>query len=70
MEPLPVEGDWQLFCSQAFPNGSVPDEIRNFARKIAGECKGLALPINVVVNPMRKYTYQVETWFTLDAQDR
>lgn len=58
VEPLPVEGGWQLFCCIAFPNGSVHDEIGTFARKIAVKCKGTALPINVVVAPMRNYTYQ------------
>jgi len=50
----------QLFCSRAFRNRNVPQEIENVAMKIAGECKGLPLAINVVAAAMRNYTYQHE----------
>jgi disease resistance protein RPS2 len=53
VELLSEEEGWQLFCSRAFRNGNVPQEIENVARKIVGECKGLSLAINVVAAAMR-----------------
>jgi len=58
VEPLSEEEGWQLFCSRAFRNGNVPQEKEDVARKIAGECKGLPLAINVVAAAMRNNTYQ------------
>jgi len=60
VEPLSAEEGWQLFCSRAFRNGNVPQEIEAVAMKIAGDCKGLPLAIKVVAAAMVNYTYQHE----------
>jgi disease resistance protein RPS2 len=60
VEPLTEEEGWQLFCSGAFRNGNIPQGVEDVARKIAGECKGLPLAINVVAASMVNYTYQHE----------
>jgi disease resistance protein RPS2 len=70
VEPLSEEEGWQLFCSRAFRNGNVPQEIHSdVARKIAGECKGLPLAKRSCCRNEKQYlSTSVGACFTSDAK--
>jgi disease resistance protein RPS2 len=54
IQTLSTEEGWVLFRREAFTNGAVPKEsIQAIARKIALECRGLPLALNVVAAAMR-----------------
>lgn len=62
VKPLSKHEGWELFERVAFEGGHVPEQLKDCARKIADECQGLPLAINVVAAVMRGKGTKVDDW--------
>nr|ABR18473.1 unknown [Picea sitchensis] len=62
IQPLSRDEGWRLFCRGAFKADTVPTkDIEDVATRIAGECNGFPLAINVVAAAMKSNT-SVNDW--------
>lgn len=61
LQLTPREEGWESFCTVAFKDGHVPFDIEPVARKVADQCCGVPLSINVIAATMKDKT-TVDEW--------